>query len=215
MNNQLVIDFVAKLAKYGVRVHRAKILTQDGEYAVCKFDSNQAAVEHYISQFKKIEYFPSIEQLEMILQFHKAVLYRAEADFEFIINFIHDSSNSMRHKQYLVSWLEDLYSLNLASIKSSSLAPPASTGLESTIEVRLFALLSAFYNLSPLEITELQLFSVALIKPNYCFKSHCGNYILVVPQVYTSYIFKCISQTKVSEFQSCSKYVNGDYVRTF
>lgn len=135
--------------------------------AICLFNDNKSAVEHFIQSFKSPNCIPSKEQLELIFQFHKTALYRSEVTIEFVKKFILLRKAPMIEKQFLASWLHEIYGLNLSSVTTCSISPPALHSSDSVLQQKFFAILSLFYNLSPLEITEIQLFSMAYLKPYF------------------------------------------------
>lgn len=209
------LDLLKGFEKYHINLNKIKIDCGKDDLRGCMFDTNQKAVEFFIQNFKSPNTFPAFDQLDLIIQFHKSAQYRAGITFDFAKTFILNSQKPMIEKQYLSAWLQDIYNINLSCITMCSISPPNMTTPESLIQSRLIGLLCLFYNLSPIEVTELQLFSVVYVKPYYCFKSHCGNFVLVLPPGYSNYINKCIQQCTVCDMQSCSQYIDSDFVRSF
>ena len=112
--------------------------------------------------------------------------------------------------------MNEVYGLNLASICTASVTQPRYLeDQDSVMQIKLFALICLFYNISPEEVVDLQLFSVVYLKPYFCLKSHCGNFVMVLPAVYSNYLNKIVSDTSTCEMKSCSHDIKGDFIRTF
>ena len=182
----------------------------------CLFTDNQSAVEYFIKGFKTAAFFPTSEQLQLIVDFHCANRYKLSICENSIKKFILASSNPMVERQYFAQWMKEIYGVNLCSITTASLTPPNPLeDKEDDIRVKLLALICLFYNISPIQASNLQLFSIVYLKPYFCVKSHCGKYILILPSVYSNYLSKLISDTESCEKKSCSQSIKGDLVRTF
>lgn len=182
----------------------------------CLFNDNQEAIEYFVKGFKTADLFPTMAQLDMITDFHSSNRYKLSICENTVKKYVLASKHKMIEKQYFVQWMSEVYGLNLASITTSSIILPGYLDDKSEImQVKLFALLCLFYNISAEELMNLQLFSIVYLKPNFCFKSHCGNYLLILPGSYSNYLTRLISDVQTCEMKSCSHKVKDDLVRTF
>jgi hypothetical protein len=182
----------------------------------CLFNDNQEAIEYFIKGFKTADLFPTMDQLHMIIDFHSSNRYKLSICENTVKKYVLSSKNTMVEKQYFVQWMSEVYGLNLASITMSSIIHPGYLDDKSEImQVKLFSLLCLFYNISPSELMNLQLFSIVYLKPNFCFKSHCGSYLLILPANYSNYLTRLISDVQTCEMKSCSQKIKDDLVRTF
>lgn len=182
----------------------------------CLFNDNNSAIEYFIKGFKTADLFPTLSQLEMIIDFHVLNRYKLSICDNSVKKFVLTSNRPMIEKQYFLQWMNEVYGLNLTSITTSSITQPKyMEDQDEILQIKLIALLCLFYNISPSEVLKLQLFSVVYLKPHFCFKSHCGNYFLILPGVYSNYLNKIISDTRTCEMKSCSHSVKDDYVRTY
>jgi hypothetical protein len=182
----------------------------------CQFNENREAVEFYVKGFKTADLFPTFEQLSMIVDFHTQNRYKLSICETTVKKFVLQSKKSMVERQYFVQWMSEIYGLNLSSITMSSIAQPCVLDDQNNeIQTKLLSLLCLFYNCSPSALFSMQLFSVVYLKPNFCFKSHCGKYILVLPESYSIYMNRLVSDASTCEMKSCSKKNKDDQVRIF
>ena len=190
------------------KLHHAKLK--------CLFNTNAEAVEHYVKGFKAPELFPTFEQLQMIVDFHASNKYKLSICENSVKKFVLKRKNPMIEKQYFIQWITEVFGLNLSSILMSSISDPGCLeGQNDIVQIKLMALLCLFYDMTPEDLMKIQLFSVVYLKPNFCFKSHCGKFILVLPTSYSNYLNRLISDSKTCEMKSCSYKMNDDIVRTF
>ena len=182
----------------------------------CLFNDNNSAIEYFIKGFKTADLFPTLSQLQMIIDFHNLNRYKLSICDNSVKKFVLTSTKPMIEKQYFLQWMNEVYGLNLTSITTSSITQPKyMEDQDEVIQIKLVALLCLFYNVTPSEVLKLQLYSVVYLKPHFCFKSHCGNYFLILPGVYSNYLNKIISDTRTCEMKSCSNSVKEDFIRTF
>lgn len=182
----------------------------------CQFSENREAVEFYVKGFKTANLFPTFEQLSMIVDFHKQNRYTLTLSESNVKRFILESGKSMIERQYFAKWMSEIYGLNLSSITMSSITNPCLLDSQnSEIQTKLLSLLCLFYNCPPTSLFSMQLFSVVYLKPNFCFKSHCGKFILVLPESYSIYMNRLVSDASTCEMKSCSKTNQDDQVRIF
>lgn len=204
--SKLVKDLEEELEKKNISL---KLVFGDG---ITRWTgTNKEAIELYLKKFKTVDQYPTLEQLKLIVDFHSEC---SSITVKGIQEYVIGSQASMLERQYFVEWITTVYGLNLQSIKTSSIENSEDLE-ESQIQVRLLALLCLFYDVHPQELMELQLVSVVYLKPNFCFKSHCGDFLLVLPETYSGLVSKLIKKCKKSDYKSCIQEIGADSFRSF
>ena len=180
------------------------------------YKDNKSAIESFTKWFKSNHKLPTYEQLQLVILFHLANQYNSMICESSIFKFILSARRPMIEKQYLALWINIAYGVNLASITTSSINQPNYLEeSEDIIQIRLIALICLFYNIKPTQISSLQLNSIVYIKPHFWLKSHWGNFILLLPQAYSSYINKLVIDTETCDKKSCSKTLNKESFRSY
>ena len=180
------------------------------------YSDNKAAINSFIGDFKCSDYFPTLDQIDLIILFHQINQFNSTIWENSISKYILCARRPMLEKQYFIKWISDVYGVNLRHLIISSISQPSNLDSNQDIlQIRLAALLCLFYNIKPSEISEIQLYSIVYIKPNYWLRSSWGNYLLVLPQVYSNLLNKLVLDTETWEMKSCCISVNYDSIRTY
>ncbi|CAI2360530.1 unnamed protein product [Moneuplotes crassus] len=174
--------------------------------------TNKEAIEMFLKRFKSVDLFPTLSQLRLILDFHSTV---PTVSMTSVQKFLITSQASMIEKQYVVEWISTIFGLNLSCMKMASIEIPQNTEDQGELQIKLMALLCLFYDLQPQELMDLQLISVVYLKPHFCFKSECGNFLLILPVCYSNILHKLISKCETAETKSCSQAIGQDLFRSF
>ena len=217
--SQLAEDLAKSFENKGIRLNSLNIGCNDKLYqqkSKCLFDNNQEAIEYFIKGFKTADMFPTLDQLSMIIEFHQENRFKFSICENTIKKYVLAQRKPMIEKQYFIQWMTEIFGLNFSSILSSPIDDPGCLEDHSDfVQIRLMALLCLFYNSTPSELMDMQLFSVVYLKPNFCFKSHCGNFLLILPTSYSSYMNRLISESQTCEMKSCFSTIKDEEVRTF
>lgn len=152
----------------------------------------------------------------MIINFHQDNRYNPSLCDNAIKRYVLSQRKTMLEKQYFVQWLTEVFAINFSSILTASISDPGYLNNQSeVVQTKLMALLCLFYSLTPKDLMNIQLSSVVYLKPNFCFKSHCGNFLLILPTSYSNYLNRLVTESQTCEMKSCSSRIKDNEVRTF
>ena len=137
-----------------------------------RYKDNEASIDNFLQKFESSILKPQSNNLSLIIEFHSLFRKYNKIESKSVYDFILSSQKPMIQKQYLIMWLKSTFGLNSNEVCISPINPPNCLECQlDSIETRLIALLWLFYDIKPIELSKIQLWSIVFVRPNYWFKS--------------------------------------------